>query len=74
MLGIGRQGPLGRVDPAEVGGTRDGPQGVAAGAMGAGPAVSPGVVDQEERDAWIVLAGVTGVGPGCWRRSAARRR
>jgi len=43
MLGVGRGGPLGRTEGAEIGGARD--------------------PDDEERDAWIVLNGATGVGP-----------
>jgi DNA processing protein len=50
MLGIGRWGPLGRPDAAEVGGSRD-----------------PGA----ERDAWIVLAAITGVGPVSFARLVA---
>jgi len=68
MLGIGRQGPLGRVDPAEVGGTPGGPQGVTSGAAGTGLAARSGTIDGVERDAWIVLAGVTGVGPVSFAR------
>lgn len=43
MLGVGRGGPLGRLETAEIGGAR--------------------AADDDERDAWIVLNGVTGVGP-----------
>ncbi len=43
MLGVGRGGPLGRTEAAEIGGA--------------------GAPDDDERDAWIVLNGVTGVGP-----------
>ena len=65
MLGIGRRGPLGRVDPAEVGGERD------AAGTGVGWGGQPGRwsegrsgrLDRAERDAWIVLSGVAGVGP-----------
>ena len=45
MLGVGRRGPLGRVE-AETGGT----------------------VPASERDAWVVLAGVAGVGPLSFER------
>ena len=71
MLGIGRQGPLGRVDPEEVGGTRHGPHGAAADGAGAGAAASAGTLGGGERDAWIVLAGVTGVGPVSFARLLA---
>ena len=57
MLGIGRWGPLGRDDPVEVGGP-------AAG----WPAEDPAVLTAAERDAWVVLAGVHGVGPVSFER------
>ncbi len=51
MLGVGRAGPLGREDAAEVGGPRD--------------------PDDAERDAWVVLNGVSGVGPVSFGRLVA---
>ncbi len=70
MLGIGRLGPLGRMDPAEVGGAHGEPWGVTADG-GEGPTARAGTVDGVERDAWIVLAGVTGVGPVSFARLLA---
>jgi DNA processing protein len=57
MLGIGRAGPTGGGSPRDVAGTRD---------AGTGP----GSADRE-RDAWVVLAGVTGVGPVSFGRLVA---
>jgi DNA processing protein len=57
MLGVGRRGPLGRWDIAEPG--------------GGAAAVRTDDPDAEERDAWTVLAGVTGVGPVSFARLVA---
>lgn len=61
MLGIGRLGPLGRPEPA---GTEGGEVAAATAETGA---VAAGAIDaasrDAERDAWVVLAGVQGVGP-----------
>jgi DNA processing protein len=54
MLGIGRQGPLG---PAE-----------AAGTGGAPWETTPVATPETEREAWVVLAGATGVGPVSFER------
>ena len=51
MLGVGRAGPLGRVDATDLGGARN--------------------PDDVERDAWVVLNGVTGVGPVSFGRLVA---
>jgi len=51
MLGVGRAGPLGRLDATEPGGA--------------------GNPDDVERDAWVVLNGVTGVGPVSFGRLVA---
>jgi len=51
MLGVGRAGPLGRVDGTDLGGARN--------------------PDDVERDAWVVLNGVTGVGPVSFGRLVA---
>jgi DNA processing protein len=71
MLGIGRRGPLGRAEAEGAGG----PVGVrgagadqtrpAAGPAGHGPRGDPA---NQEREAWIVLAGVEGVGPVSFAR------
>ena len=68
MLGIGRRGPLGRPDPGEVGGPGD--RGTPSGRSGRGDlaAGARGERLHGERDAWIVLAGVTGVGPVSFAR------
>lgn len=62
MLGIGRSGPLGLADPAyRAGGASEEP----------GPGWSgedPGGLSCAERDAWVVLAGVHGVGPVSFER------
>ncbi len=52
MLGIGYHGPLGRAEPAPVGAGRPGRSTPEAGWIPA-----------DERDAWVILAGVHGVGP-----------
>ncbi|HEY5434835.1 MAG TPA: DNA-processing protein DprA [Candidatus Limnocylindrales bacterium] len=70
MLGIGRRGPLGRADAPEVGGLRE--AGVDDGPGGPAPwPASGGTVLGTERDAWIVLAGVSGVGPVSFARLVA---
>jgi DNA processing protein len=66
MLGVGRLGPLGRDEAVEVGG---------ASARGAARDVRdvPGFeeTDEAERDAWVVLSGVAGVGPVTFARLLA---
>ncbi len=66
MLGIGRRGPLGRME-AEAGGGATGVRDAAARAAdvgsGAGGEVRAGGLTGSERDAWVVLTGVEGVGP-----------
>ncbi len=57
MLGIGRSGPTGGESPPDAAATRS---------AGTGP----GIPDRE-RDAWVVLAGVTGVGPVSFGRLVA---
>jgi DNA processing protein len=71
MLGIGRQGPLGRLE-VEAGGGGATVRDPAAGATdpesrtaGDGRAGDPAGL---ERDAWVVLAGVEGVGPVSFAR------
>lgn len=59
MLGVGRAGPLGRDDIPVTGGGSAWSAGVAAQAETR--SAPPGRI--AERDAWVVLAGVTGVGP-----------
>lgn len=73
MLGVGRLGPLGRTDGSEVGSAGrpveadDVPE---AGANHA--ATGPlGGLDPTERDAWVVLVGVAGVGPVSFGRLVA---
>ena len=56
MLGVGRRGPLGRSEPDAAGG----PPRVAV--------ASGGAAADSERDAWVVLAGVDGVGPVSFAR------
>jgi DNA processing protein len=58
MLGIGRRGPLGRVEPESGGG----PARAQAGTP-AGPERTAGDPGDAERDAWVILSGVDGVGP-----------
>lgn len=58
MLGIGRRGPLGRAEPESGGG----PAWAQAGTP-AGPERTAGDVGDAERDAWVILSGVDGVGP-----------
>ncbi len=58
MLGVGRWGPRGRDEPAGTGGLA---QGGAVENEGERP--RPGRVDAAERDAWVVLSEVEGVGP-----------
>ena len=66
MLGVGRHGPCGRMGP-----------GLAAGSPAGDPrptaVVPPGPdgVDDVERDAWVVLDSVTGVGPVSFARLLA---
>jgi DNA processing protein len=71
MLGIGRHGPLGRVE-AEVGGgpagTRNAPAGAPGAASEADRRRSGGAPAGPEREAWVVLSGVEGVGPVSFAR------
>ena len=71
MLGIGRRGPLGRAE-AEAGGGPAGARDAAAGATREMPAAESQVASGDpagpERDAWVVLAGVEGVGPVSFAR------
>jgi len=71
MLGIGRRGPLGRPDPGEVGGPCGSGDPEGESAVTTWAAMHQGSVDDRERDAWIVLAGVTGVGPVSFARLVA---
>jgi DNA processing protein len=71
MLGIGRWGPLGRQDPAEVGGSLAAGDGQGRRSAATWPAAPGGTLHGGERDAWIVLAGVTGVGPVSFARLVA---
>jgi len=70
MLGIGRRGPLGRVEGEAGGGATDGRGAV----VGVTEVVSMAGEDRagdpagSERDAWVVLAGVEGVGPVSFAR------
>ena len=68
MIGIGRWGPLGRADAAEVGGPRDAGAGECLSVPARSPASPAWAPDTAERDAWIVLAGITGVGPVSFAR------
>lgn len=77
MLGIGRRGPLGRMD-AEAAAGATGVRGVVTGAPEAAPGAGgvaggmaggmAGGLAGSERDAWVVLAGVEGVGPVSFAR------
>jgi DNA processing protein len=71
MLGIGRRGPLGRVE-AEAGGGPAGTRGAPVEAIGAASAADgqlpSGAPAGPERDAWVVLSGVEGVGPVSFAR------
>ncbi len=70
MLGIGRRGPLGRME-AEAAGGAPGVRDAAAGAMevvSCAGEVRAGDPSGSERDAWVVLAGVEGVGPVSFAR------
>ncbi len=60
MLGIGRAGPLGRAEPAD-----------ATHVTGSVESRPTGVLPDVERDAWVVLAGVHGVGPVTFERLLA---
>ena len=65
MLGVGRHGPCGR-------GEAEGAGGPAPDAADRGPGPGPGTPhDDLERDAWVVLAGVEGVGPVSFGRLVA---
>ncbi len=70
MLGIGRWGPLGRLDAAEAGGRTDGRADPGPVSSGTQIRVRGGLAGGE-RDAWIVLAGVDGVGPVSFARLVA---
>ena len=70
MLGVGRRGPLGRIE-AEAGGGAAGVRDEGPGAMEVGSragVVRAGDRTASERDAWVVLAGVEGVGPVSFAR------
>ncbi len=73
MLGVGRLGPLGRTDGPEVGSVQRPVETVGAGVAGASLAATGpvGGLDATERDAWIVLVGVAGVGPVSFGRLVA---
>ena len=66
MLGIGRGGPLGAATASRLGGG-DGPPDPPAGrpgpSVGHGEPVRPPPVRHSEREAWIILAAVEGIGP-----------
>ncbi len=62
MLGVGRDGPFG-------GPTVDAPGEPPAGDQAP---VAPRLVDARERDAWVVLSAVTGVGPVSFERVVRR--
>src|SRR5690349_11793445 len=66
MLGVGRGGPRG---PAweDVGGPGSASSGV-SGDVGREPGAAAGMVDDAERDAWVVLNEATGVGPATFER------
>jgi DNA processing protein len=64
MLGVGRHGPIGRDDPPPVGG----------GGERAAPTERTGAVpapDEAEREAWVVLGSVHGIGPVSFARLLA---
>ncbi len=67
MLGVGRYGPLGRTEPDGAGGPArtEAPARLDAGAL---PDAAPAGA---ERDAWVVLSGVEGVGPVSFARLLA---
>ena len=70
MLGIGRRGPLGRVKGEAGGGATDG-RGAVVGVtevVSMAGEVRAGDPAGSERDAWVVLAGVEGVGPVSFAR------
>jgi DNA processing protein len=71
MLGIGRRGPLGRTE-VEAGGGPSPDREATTGATRGSPAVEVGSVRGDptgsEREAWVVLAGVEGVGPVSFAR------
>jgi DNA processing protein len=70
MLGIGRRGPLGRMETEAAGGAtgaRDAVAGATEVASSVGE-VHTGDPADSERDAWVVLAGVEGVGPVSFAR------
>ena len=70
MLGIGRRGPLGRVEGEAGGGATDG-RGAVVGVtevVSMAGEVRAGDPAGSERDAWVVLAGVEGVGPVSFAR------
>lgn len=73
MLGVGRLGPLGRTDGPEVGSVQHPVVTVGAGEAAASLAETGpiGGLDATERDAWIVLVGVAGVGPVSFGRLVA---
>ena len=70
MLGIGRRGPLGRVEGEAGGGATDG-RGAVVGVtevVSMAGEIRAGDPTGSERDAWVVLAGVEGVGPVSFAR------
>lgn len=69
MLGIGRLGPRGRDEAEGAGGGAPGGRPAARRVARGGDALGPAVpVDDAEREAWVVLAGVDGVGPVSFAR------
>jgi len=62
MLGIGRGGPLGDALPADDALT------ASRSPAFSGTAAAPAAIEAAERDAWVVLAGVHGVGPVSFER------
>ena len=72
MLGIGRRGPLGR-NETEAGGGPRGPsdendQPPPSEGRGAAPPADGAATEDVERDAWVVLGSVDGVGPVSFSR------
>lgn len=70
MLGVGRGGPLGRGESVEAGRTAGDPS-PRTGTTSAGRRVQgagAGPTTPAERDAWVLLAGVHGVGPVSFER------
>jgi DNA processing protein len=69
MLGIGRAGPVGRMVAQAVGGAASARSDPAP--RGHAPAIPATRISASERDAWVVLAGVEGVGPVSFGRLVA---